>query len=106
MSATLEFQFDFGSPYGYFCHRVIPAIEARRGKRFSHVPVLLGDCSSWPTPSEPMPAAVLAHRPSSSATTSTSARTGWTTGPRRHTGGGNQTAPWRPRSQAAPHSPE
>jgi len=42
MSATLEFQFDFGSPNAYFCHRVIPAIEARSGKRFSYVPVLLG----------------------------------------------------------------
>ena len=42
MSATLEFQFDFGSPNAYFCHRVIPAIEARSGKRFSYRPVLLG----------------------------------------------------------------
>ncbi len=42
MSTTLEFQFDFGSPNAYFCHRVIPAIEARSGKRFSYVPVLLG----------------------------------------------------------------
>ena len=42
MSTTIEFQFDFGSPNAYFCHRVIPAIEARSGKRFSCVPVLLG----------------------------------------------------------------
>ena len=42
MSATIEFQFDFGSPNAYFCHRVIPAIEARSGKRFSYTPVLLG----------------------------------------------------------------
>ena len=42
MSATIEFQFDFGSPNAYFCHRVIPAIEARSGKRFSYRPVLLG----------------------------------------------------------------
>ena len=42
MSTTIEFQFDFGSPNAYFCHRVIPAIEARSGKRFSYTPVLLG----------------------------------------------------------------
>ena len=42
MSTTVEFQFDFGSPNAYFCHRVIPAIEARSGKRFSYMPVLLG----------------------------------------------------------------
>lgn len=42
MSTTVEFQFDFGSPNAYFCHRVIPAIEARSGKRFSYRPVLLG----------------------------------------------------------------
>jgi 2-hydroxychromene-2-carboxylate isomerase len=42
MSTTIEFQFDFGSPNAYFCHRVIPAIEARSDKRFSYTPVLLG----------------------------------------------------------------
>ena len=42
MSTTIEFQFDFGSPNAYFCHRVIPAIEVRSGKRFSYMPVLLG----------------------------------------------------------------
>ena len=42
MSTTVEFQFDFGSPTAYFCHRVIPAIEARSGKRFSYMTVLLG----------------------------------------------------------------
>jgi 2-hydroxychromene-2-carboxylate isomerase len=42
MSTTIEFQFDFGSPNAYCCHRVIPAIEARSGKRFSYTPVLLG----------------------------------------------------------------
>ena len=42
MSTTIEFQFDFGSPNAYFCHRVIPAIGARSGKRFSYTPVLLG----------------------------------------------------------------
>lgn len=38
----LEFLFDFGSPNAYFCHKVIPAIEARTGVKFTYVPVLLG----------------------------------------------------------------
>jgi 2-hydroxychromene-2-carboxylate isomerase len=38
----VEFHFDFGSPNSYCAHRVIPAIEARTGARFSYVPVLLG----------------------------------------------------------------
>ena len=42
MTATVEFLFDFGSPNAYFCHRVIPAIEARTGVTFSYVPILLG----------------------------------------------------------------
>ena len=42
MTATVEFMFDFGSPNAYFCHRVIPAIEARTGVQFSYVPILLG----------------------------------------------------------------
>ena len=37
-----EFLFDFGSPNAYLAHRVIPAIEARTGARFTYVPVLLG----------------------------------------------------------------
>ena len=41
-SVPVEFQFDFGSPNAYFCHKVIPAIEARCGVRFAYVPVLLG----------------------------------------------------------------
>jgi 2-hydroxychromene-2-carboxylate isomerase len=36
------FYFDFGSPNAYLAHRVIPDIEARTGKRFVYVPVLLG----------------------------------------------------------------
>ena len=36
------FYFDFGSPNAYLAHRVIPDIEARTGKRFAYVPVLLG----------------------------------------------------------------
>jgi 2-hydroxychromene-2-carboxylate isomerase len=36
------FYFDFASPNAYLAHRVIPAIEARTGARFSYQPVLLG----------------------------------------------------------------
>jgi len=39
---NVEFLFDFGSPNAYLCHRLIPAIEARSGIRFTYVPVLLG----------------------------------------------------------------
>jgi 2-hydroxychromene-2-carboxylate isomerase len=42
MSARVEFHFDFGSPNAYFCHKVIPQIEARTGVKFHYVPVLLG----------------------------------------------------------------
>lgn len=42
MSAPVQFLFDFGSPNAYFCHRVIPAVEARTGARFAYLPVLLG----------------------------------------------------------------
>jgi len=38
----VEFLFDFGSPNAYFCHKVIPAIEARTGVKFEYVPILLG----------------------------------------------------------------
>ena len=37
-----EFYFDFGSPNAYLAYRVLPALEARTGARFVHVPVLLG----------------------------------------------------------------
>ena len=40
--STVEFLFDFGSPNAYLAHKVIPAIEARTGARFTYVPVLLG----------------------------------------------------------------
>ena len=40
--ATAEFLFDFGSPNAYLAHRVVPAIEARAGVRFTYTPVLLG----------------------------------------------------------------
>ena len=42
MSPRVEFHFDFGSPNAYFCHKVIPQIEARTGAKFVYVPVLLG----------------------------------------------------------------
>ncbi len=42
MPTPVQFLFDFGSPNAYFCHRVIPAIEARTGARFEYLPVLLG----------------------------------------------------------------
>ena len=41
-SPAVEFLFDFGSPNAYLSHRVIPAVEARTGVRFTYVPVLLG----------------------------------------------------------------
>ncbi len=37
-----EFLFDFGSPNAYLCHKVMPAITARSGVRFSYTPILLG----------------------------------------------------------------
>lgn len=40
--ASVTFWFDFGSPNAFLVHRAIPAIEARTGARFDHVPVLLG----------------------------------------------------------------
>lgn len=38
----IEFQFDFGSPNAYLCHKLIPQIEARLSTRIEYVPVLLG----------------------------------------------------------------
>ena len=40
--STVKFYFDFGSPNAFFCHKVIPIIEARSGAKFEYVPVLLG----------------------------------------------------------------
>jgi 2-hydroxychromene-2-carboxylate isomerase len=37
-----EFLFDFGSPNAYLARALLPAIEARTGARFEHVPILLG----------------------------------------------------------------
>lgn len=42
MGKTVDFIFDFGSPNGYLCHKVIPEIEARTGATFNYVPALLG----------------------------------------------------------------
>ena len=42
MSEPIEFLYDFGSPNAYFCHAVIPGIEARSGVTFKYVPILLG----------------------------------------------------------------
>lgn len=42
MSRTIEFHFDFASPYGYFAAREIEALAARRGARTVWRPMLLG----------------------------------------------------------------
>ena len=42
MSVNVEFHFDFGSPNTYYCHQVIPEIEARTGCTFEYIPILLG----------------------------------------------------------------
>ncbi|MDA1369770.1 MAG: 2-hydroxychromene-2-carboxylate isomerase [Proteobacteria bacterium] len=42
MSLKAEFHFDFGSPNTYYCHQVIPEIEARTGCKIEYFPILLG----------------------------------------------------------------
>ncbi|HAJ75053.1 MAG: 2-hydroxychromene-2-carboxylate isomerase [Gammaproteobacteria bacterium] len=42
MTVRVEFHFDFASPNTYFCHQVIPDIEARTGVKFDYIPILLG----------------------------------------------------------------
>ena len=42
MSKTVDFIFDFGSPNGYFCHKVLPEIAERTGATFNYIPALLG----------------------------------------------------------------
>lgn len=42
MSITVDFIFDFASPNAYFCHKVLPDIEARTGAIFTYIPCLLG----------------------------------------------------------------
>jgi 2-hydroxychromene-2-carboxylate isomerase len=37
-----QFLFDFASPNAWFAWKLLPAMEARTGVRFAHVPVLLG----------------------------------------------------------------
>jgi 2-hydroxychromene-2-carboxylate isomerase len=39
---AVQFLFDFGSPNAYFCHKVLPALEARAGVKVDYVPILLG----------------------------------------------------------------
>ncbi|MFP6805573.1 MAG: 2-hydroxychromene-2-carboxylate isomerase [Pseudomonadales bacterium] len=39
---NVEFHFDFGSPNAYLSHLIIPEIEARTGKKFEYLPVLIG----------------------------------------------------------------
>jgi 2-hydroxychromene-2-carboxylate isomerase len=38
----IEFHFDIGSPNAYLVHKVMPALAARTGLTFDHVPILLG----------------------------------------------------------------
>ncbi|MDP6416124.1 MAG: 2-hydroxychromene-2-carboxylate isomerase [Gammaproteobacteria bacterium] len=42
MTVRVEFHFDFASPNTYFCHLVIPDVEARTGVKFDYIPILLG----------------------------------------------------------------
>jgi len=42
MTVTAELHIDVASPNIYFCHKLIPGIEARTGVKFKYVPVLLG----------------------------------------------------------------
>jgi 2-hydroxychromene-2-carboxylate isomerase len=42
MSKTVDFIFDFGSPNGYLCHKVLPEITERTGATFNYIPALLG----------------------------------------------------------------
>jgi len=42
MSATLEFIFDFASPYAYLAYRALPPIVERTGARLTITPCLLG----------------------------------------------------------------
>ena len=49
-----QFLFDFGSPNAYFAHKLLPDIEARTGRRFRYVPVLLGGLFKLTGNSAPM----------------------------------------------------
>ena len=39
---NVEFHYDFGSTNAFLAYRVLPAIEARTGVKFTYVPMLLG----------------------------------------------------------------
>jgi len=42
MAKTVEFFFDFGSPYSYLAYKALPAIAAARGAQIAWRPMLLG----------------------------------------------------------------
>lgn len=42
MTKTVEFYFDFGSPYSYLAYKALPAIAAARGAQIVWRPMLLG----------------------------------------------------------------
>jgi len=42
MAKTVEFYFDFGSPYSYLAYKVLPAIAAAHGAQIAWRPILLG----------------------------------------------------------------
>jgi 2-hydroxychromene-2-carboxylate isomerase len=42
MAKTVEFYFDFGSPYSYLAYKALPAIAAARGAQILWRPMLLG----------------------------------------------------------------
>ena len=42
MAKTVEFYFDFGSPYSYLAYKALPAIAAARGAQIVWKPILLG----------------------------------------------------------------
>ena len=42
MTKTVEFYFDFGSPYSYLAYKALPAIAAARGAQIVWHPMLLG----------------------------------------------------------------
>ena len=42
IGVDIEFPFDFGSPNGFLCHKLIPAIDERTGQRLRCLPLLLG----------------------------------------------------------------
>ena len=42
MTRTVDFIFDFGSPNGYLCWKVLPGIAARTGAQVNLIPCLLG----------------------------------------------------------------